>query len=755
MLVQTQRYRWIIPIVVILLALPSIIHFQVSSHPAEAALHTYSANPNAAIADSPADNCGGPPPVAGPTLSNTISVPDSYTITDVDVQLNITHTWVGDLVITLTHGATTITLVDRPGNPTISCGFQTNNIITVLNDESLGGPVDNASPPTGTSYTPEQALSAFDGQNVGGNWVLSITDLNGNDTGTLVSWGLIIDDTALLSANAACNLDNLDVTITETGGQYNITGTGPGLPINNVSSGLSSLTGPGTWTGVTVQEVSGNQQSILLGDFNCATIPLAATAACNLDTLNVTITAGDTPFNITGTGPGLPLNNVTAGTFPLVGPGSWTGVTVTEVGGNGQSTNLGDFNCATIPLATAAVCNLDNLDVTITAGDTPFNITGTGPGLPLNNVTAGTFPLAGPGSWTGVTVTEVGGNGQATNLGNFNCATTAISASAVCNLDNLNVTITAGDTPFNITGIGPGLPLNNVAAGTYTLTGPGAWTGVTVTEVGGNGQSTNLGNFNCATNLLAATAICQADNLVVTITAGDTPFNITGTGAGLPQNGVMTGSYTLTGPGSWTGVTVTEAGGNGQTLNLGDFNCVTTGLQVVAQCIADNLWVTILNGDAPFNVTGTGPGLPLTNIAASTFSLTGPSAWTGLTITELGGNTQTFVAGNFACQSIGIPVPNLGLIKIDTGQAQFALQKPNGDPLALTNGTPVLLPADADHNGFDTYTVTGIVFVDGDYWLSIFLGNTTWGWVPLDLVTPLTPLELPEPAAAASNSKES
>ncbi len=979
---RSQYRHWLFLILVAILALPTLIHFDADSHPAEAAIHSYTANPNVAIPPGLDFNCAAGAP--GTSATSTITVPDNFTIADVDVLLNITHTWVGDLVITLTHGATTVTLVDRVGFPVPQgCqGFFSQNITTRLNDESAGGPVENADPPTGASYTPQQALSAFDGQNASGNWTLTVTDWITFDSGTLVSWGLDIDDgvpTTPLTASAVCNLDNLNVTITAGDTPFNITGTGPGLPLNNVAAGTFPLTGPGTWTGVTVTEVGGNGQSTNLGNFNCATIPLVASAVCNLDNLNVTITAGDTPFNITGTGWGLPWNNVGAGTFHLTGPGTWTGVTVTEVGGNGQSTNLGDFNCATIPLAASAVCNLDNLNVTITAGDTPFiisftgpglpwinvaagtfpltgpgtwiavtvteiggngqstnlgnfncatiplaatavcnldnlnvtitagdtpfNVTGTGPGLPLNNVTAGTFPLTGPGSWTGVTVTEVGGNGQSTNLGNFNCATVSLAATAVCNLDNLNVTITAGDTPFNVTGTGPGLPLNNVTAGTFPLTGPGNWTGVTVTEVGGNGQSTNLGNFTCATIPLAATAVCNLNNLNVTITAGDTPFNVTGTGPGLPLNGVTAGTFPLTGPGSWTGVTVTEVGGNGQSTNLGDFNCATiplnatafctgdnlnigiiagdgpfnvtgtgpglpmnnvpaatfpltgpgswqgvtvtevggngqstllgdfncatntlttsavcnldnlmisitagdtpfnvtgtgpglplnsvttgiypltgpgnwtgvtvtevggnhqstllgdfncatNGLNATAQCIGSELWINIVNGDAPFNVTGTGPGLPLSNVATSTFFLPGAGTWASVVVTEVGGNQQAFAIGNFTCGG-GIPVPNLGLIKIDTGQAQFALQAPNGAPLALKDGTPVLLPADADHNGYDTYNVTGIVVVDGDYWLSIFLGNTTWGWVPLDLVTPLTQLTLPE-ASSSSTTK--
>ncbi len=514
-------YRRVIIVALILCFGLPLAQFIAPTQPriAEAAVHSYTANPNVAISDAPFSTCGT---TAGTPVTSTITVLDNYSLVDVNVLLNITHTWVGDLMITLSHGATTVTLVDRPGLPVPdSCsGANADNIITLLDDESGGGSVENGNPPTGASYTPQQALSAFDGENVGGNWTLTVVDWNDGDTGTLVSWGLDIDD--------------------------------------------------------------GN--------------PIGATAVCNLDNLNVTITAGDTPFNVTGTGPGLPLNNVTTGTFPLVGPGNWTGVTVTEVGGNGQSTNLG----------------------------------------------------------------------------NFNCATTAVSASAACNLDNLNVTITTGDTPFNVTGTGPGLPLNNVTSGTFPLVGPGSWTGLTVTEVGGNGQSTNLGNFNCATN----------------------------------------------------------------------------GLNTTAQCIGSELWINIVNGDAPFNVTGTGPGLPLSNVATSTFWLPGAGTWTNVVVTEVGGNQQAFTIGTFSCGG-GIPVPNRGLIKIDTGQAQFALQSPNGAPLTLTNGTPILLPADADHNGYDTYNVTGVVLVDGEYWLSIFLGNTTWGWVPLDLVTPLTQLTLPEASSSS------
>ncbi|HRF98856.1 MAG TPA: hypothetical protein PLZ51_26785, partial [Aggregatilineales bacterium] len=75
--------------------------------------------------------------------------------------------------------------------------------------------------------------------------------------------------------------------------------------------------------------------------------------------------------------------------------------------------------------------------------------------------------------------------------------TTPLVASATCVGADLQVTISAGDANFDITGTGPNLPVNNVGVATHTITGPSTWLGVTVTELSGNGQSINLGNYAC------------------------------------------------------------------------------------------------------------------------------------------------------------------------------------------------------------------------------------------------------------------
>jgi hypothetical protein len=74
-------------------------------------------------------------------------------------------------------------------------------------------------------------------------------------------------------------------------------------------------------------------------------------------------------------------------------------------------------------------------------------------------------------------------------------------ASAVCVNENLDVTITAGDGPFNITAsAGINTPVNGVGIGTTTINGPEKWDNLTVTETSGDMQSINLGQFKCRTD---------------------------------------------------------------------------------------------------------------------------------------------------------------------------------------------------------------------------------------------------------------
>lgn len=128
-------------------------------------------------------------------ITNNIKINDPGYILDLDVRIEVTHSWVGDLIFTLRHPETDtkITLIDRPGYPSTSNGCEQNGIITILDDE-VSSKVESkcASSPVAISgiYRPEEDLSTFIGQEVSGTWRLSVSDNFQADTGTLNKWCL-------------------------------------------------------------------------------------------------------------------------------------------------------------------------------------------------------------------------------------------------------------------------------------------------------------------------------------------------------------------------------------------------------------------------------------------------------------------------------------------------------------------------------------------------------------------------------------
>jgi hypothetical protein len=109
--------------------------------------HTYSASPAASIPDN------------SPTgASSTIDVNDAGDIVDVKVTTDITHTYRGDLKVTLTHGATSKVIFNQ-----------------------TGGSADNLN----QTFT----VTGFTGA-LSGAWTLKVEDTYAQDVGTLNSWTL-------------------------------------------------------------------------------------------------------------------------------------------------------------------------------------------------------------------------------------------------------------------------------------------------------------------------------------------------------------------------------------------------------------------------------------------------------------------------------------------------------------------------------------------------------------------------------------
>ena len=131
-------------------------------------------------------------------ISDILHVPDTTTIQNLRVKLDIDHSWVGDLKATLTHvdSGTSLTLFDRPGllPGETGNGCAGDNVLAIL-DDSASTPVEstcgNQAPAITGTLKPEEALSVFTGHTLHGEWRLTITDHAGGDTGKLKEWCVI------------------------------------------------------------------------------------------------------------------------------------------------------------------------------------------------------------------------------------------------------------------------------------------------------------------------------------------------------------------------------------------------------------------------------------------------------------------------------------------------------------------------------------------------------------------------------------
>ena len=128
-------------------------------------------------------------------VTSTLAVGDTVSLTDVNVRVQITHTYVGDLKIQLRSPAgTLITLLDRPGVPASTYGCSDDNMDVTFDDASavnLETWCAGTTPWYSGAGAPTQALSVLNGQSSAGNWDLIVSDNAGSDTGSLVSWQLL------------------------------------------------------------------------------------------------------------------------------------------------------------------------------------------------------------------------------------------------------------------------------------------------------------------------------------------------------------------------------------------------------------------------------------------------------------------------------------------------------------------------------------------------------------------------------------
>ncbi len=116
--------------------------------------------------------------------SSTIAVTDPNTVLDVNVTVNLTHTYDGDITLTLYGpGGRQATLSARRGG-------SGNDFTGTLFDDAAATPIASGSPPFTGAFRPDSPLSVFNGAPAAGNWTLAVVDSASNDAGEILGWTL-------------------------------------------------------------------------------------------------------------------------------------------------------------------------------------------------------------------------------------------------------------------------------------------------------------------------------------------------------------------------------------------------------------------------------------------------------------------------------------------------------------------------------------------------------------------------------------
>ena len=134
----------------------------------------------------PVGTGGGGCGSGSPNLTEvSVNVPDTFVVSRVTVLLTLSHTYVGDLTLTLRHCGTEVEIYDRsPTSQSDLSGTYTFDDLAVhqFTDYVTVLPVV----PTG-AYAPVNAFAAFNGMSSAGNWTLSICDQAAADVGVVSS----------------------------------------------------------------------------------------------------------------------------------------------------------------------------------------------------------------------------------------------------------------------------------------------------------------------------------------------------------------------------------------------------------------------------------------------------------------------------------------------------------------------------------------------------------------------------------------
>jgi subtilisin-like proprotein convertase family protein len=172
------------------------------------------------------------------TVSRSITVVDAFTFENLDVGVDITHTFVGDLsAVLIAPDGTRVRLFSRVG------GGGDNFTGTIFDSEATTPIASGTTPFTGR-FVPQESLSRLYGRDARGTWRLEVTDSGFGDTGSLTNFSLFFSSpqpaTGRVAGMARIRADHLAI---DAEGIVGNPDAAPGMSSFYLRTNVDSLSG--------------------------------------------------------------------------------------------------------------------------------------------------------------------------------------------------------------------------------------------------------------------------------------------------------------------------------------------------------------------------------------------------------------------------------------------------------------------------------------------------------------------------------
>ncbi|MFO0830285.1 MAG: immunoglobulin domain-containing protein [Phycisphaerales bacterium] len=524
--------------------------------------------------------------------------------------VGLDHTYLADLTITLqSPSGTIVTLMAGAG------GSGNNLCSTTLDDEAASSiqSITAAGNPWSGSYTPSSPLSALDGQNPNGAWILKAVDGAAVDTGNIRAFSLIITNTSASCTppNSGCTGASVatgpanSTVCSGAGASFSVTAGGTGPFTYQWRKNTSSISGATSSTYSIASTTTADT-----GSYDCVVTNSCGNATSNPATLTVNTAPATSNPSSTTVCSGLPASFTVSASGSPAPTFQW----------RKNTSNISGANSSTYTIPSTSTGDAGSYDCVVTnscgsATSNPATLTvNTGPSVtnPANSTVcagaAAAFSVSASGSpaptfqWRKNTANISGANASTYSIpstttadaGSYDCVVTNSCGNATSNPATLTVNtaavITANPTPattctgapatFTVSASGSPAPAFQWRKNTVNISGATSSTySIPSTSTGDAGSYDCVVTNSCGSDTSAAVSLTVNTPATVTADPSDAAgcpgsnVTFTASASGSPTPGFQWRRNTVDIPGATSASYTIPAIAPGDT---GSYDCVVT-----------------------------------------------------------------------------------------------------------------------------------------------------------------------------------